>query len=31
MADILGTVLAVVLIGALVLPIPIAVWAVFSS
>jgi hypothetical protein len=31
MADMLGTVLAIILLGALVLPIPIAIWAVLKA
>jgi hypothetical protein len=30
MADILGSIIGVILMGALVLPIPIAIWAVFK-
>ena len=31
MADIVGSIVAIILLGALVLPIPIAIWAVFKS
>jgi len=31
MADILGDLVAIILMGAIVLPIPIAIWAVFRS
>ena len=31
MADILGSIIAIVLMSALVLPIPIAIWAVFKG
>jgi hypothetical protein len=31
MADILGALVAIILMGAIVLPIPIAIWAVFRS
>jgi hypothetical protein len=31
MADIVGTIVAIILISAIVLPIPIAIWAVFRS
>ena len=31
MADILGSIIAIILMAAIVLPIPIAIWAVFIS
>jgi hypothetical protein len=31
MADLVGSIVAIVLLGALVLPIPIAIWAVFKG
>ena len=31
MADLVGSIVAIILLGALVLPIPIAIWAVFKS
>jgi len=31
MADTVGSIVAIILLGALVLPIPIAIWAVFKG
>ena len=31
MADLIGSIIAIILLGALVLPIPIAIWAVFTA
>jgi len=31
MADLIGSIIAIILFGALVLPIPIAIWAVFKN
>ena len=31
MAEVLGSIIAIILMGALVLPIPIAIWAVFRG
>jgi len=31
MADLVGSIVAIILLGALVLPIPIAIWAVFKG
>ena len=31
MAEIIGSILAIILLAALILPIPVAIWAVFRS